>query len=728
MRKLMWFSIGFGIAMAICACLWIDGELLGICGGFAFAFLLTVLLGRRHDWVLRLGILCLGLSLGFGWYQIIAARYISPGLELDGKIRSIVAQCTDYSYETEYGTAVDVVLPYADHDYRARLYLEGTVEANPGDLIYGDFKFSVTAPGSEDPNTYHQGNGRFLLGYQTSDAKRGICAETPWWGYPAVWRQAILNRIDACFPEDAAPFAKALLLGERMDLDYETETAFKVSGISHIVAVSGLHVSILFALVYLLCLHQRWLTAIFGIPALIVFAAVAGFSPSITRACIMQILMIMALCLGREYDPPTALAFSALVMLVPNPFIILSISFQLTVGCMAGIFLFREPLAAWLRKHMKRWLAESIAVTVSAMSLTTPLLAWHFGTVSLLGVVTNLLVLWVVSFIFYGVMLVCILSAPWLGWLVAWPIRYVLGLSALVAKCPLAAVYTASVYIVIWLVFCYVLLTVFLFVKKDPEIFLTCGVLGLVVAVALSWGEQLLDDCRVTVLDVGQGQSILLQSSGKTWMVDCGGSWDEEAADTAAERLMSQGVFRLDGIIVTHYDVDHAGGVPYLLTRIPTDAVFLPGVEDPSGIRDAIESLADQAMEITETTVLSYAETNLTIFRPMLTDSDNESSLCVLFQAANCDILITSDRSDFGEKLLMREYDLPPLEILIAGHHGAKTSTSVALLEATRPVIVAISAGENPYGHPAEELLARLAEYGCAVYRTDLDGTLIFRR
>ena len=92
----------------------------------------------------------------------------------------------------------------------------------------------------------------------------------------------------------------------------------------------------------------------------------------------------------------------------------------------------------------------------------------------------------------------------------------------------------------------------------------------------------------------------------------------------------------------------------------------------------------------------------------MLMDSDNESSLCVLFQAANCDILITSDRSDFGEKLLMREYDLPPLEILIAGHHGSKTSTSMELLEATRPVIVAISAGENPYGHPAEELLARL--------------------
>ena len=89
-------------------------------------------------------------------------------------------------------------------------------------------------------------------------------------------------------------------------------------------------------MIYLLCMHQRWLTALVGIPVLLLFAAVAGFSPSITRACIMQGLVILALCLGKEYDPPTALAFSALVMLAVNPYVILSISFQLTMGCMMG--------------------------------------------------------------------------------------------------------------------------------------------------------------------------------------------------------------------------------------------------------------------------------------------------------------------------------------------------------------------------------------------------------
>ena len=732
MRKLMWFSMGFGIAMAICTCFWITGGVVAVCAAVVSMVMLG--LSQRFEWLRRGVVVSLGLAVGFGWYQLQSILYFDGVLELDGQIISVTAQCTDYSYETGYGTAVNVVIPHDGHQYQARLYLRGTVAAEPGDVIMGDFNLEVTAPGGLEPNTYHQSVGRLLLGHQASDAQLGKAAERPWWAYPAVWRQSLEHIIEDCFPADAAPFAKALLLGQKVDLDYETQTAFQVSGISHIVAVSGLHVSILFALIYLLCMHQRWLTALVGIPVLLLFAAVAGFSPSITRACIMQGLVILALCLGKEYDPPTALAFSALVMLAVNPYVILSISFQLTMGCMMGIFLFREPLSKWLKNWIPKRLAEGMAITIGAVSLTTPFVAWHFGAISLVGILTNLMVLWVVSFIFYGIMVVCLLSGCWmagatgLGWMLAWPIRYVIGLAKLLAKFPLAAVYTKSVYIVIWLVFCYLLLAVYLFLRRRPGTFLTCGVLGLVAAIGLSWGEPLLDRCRVTVLDVGQGQSIILQSDGKTWLVDCGGSWDTEAADQAAETLLSMGVFRLDGLIVTHYDRDHAGAVPELLTRIPTDAVFLPGVADPSGVKQEIVRLADQAMEIRENTVIAYGGTAVTIFRPAFTDSDNESSLCVLFQGGNCDILITGDRSDFGEMLLMREMELPALEILIAGHHGANTSTSEALLDATWPSVVAISVGQNPYGHPAEELLERLMAYGCGVYRTDLDGTLIFRR
>ena len=396
--------------------------------------------------------------------------------------------------------------------------------------------------------------------------------------------------INGCFPADTAGFAWALLLGDRTGIDYETNTAFKVSGISHIIAVSGLHVSILFALVYVLCFKRRWLVALIGIPTMAFFTAVAGFSPSVTRAAIMMILMMLAMLFDREYDGPTELAFSCLVMLAVNPLVITSVSFQLSVGCMIGIFLFQRKIYNWAMEKLgrkyrrfKSWFASSLSVTLSAMTVTTPLVAYYFGTVSLVGVLTNLLTLWIISLIFYGIMLVCLTGFFWpavgsaIAWLLSWPVRYVLLVSKTLAAFPLAAVYTESIYIVAWLGFVYVLLGIFLLGrKKRPGVLFCCGVLSLCLCIGVSWLEPMLDHCRMTVLNVGQGQCIILQSEGKTWLVDCGGDDPEEAADLAAERLMSMGVFRLDGLILTHYDADHSGGVPYLLSRIPADVVLMP--------------------------------------------------------------------------------------------------------------------------------------------------------
>ena len=735
MRKLMWMTIGFAAACLLCAHLWIDAGLVAACAAGLLMGIAALVFGRGHDWLRRAGLLLLGLGIGFGCYRIYASVYLGPALALDGTTRQMTAVCADYSYQTAYGSAVDAWVEEDGKYYRARVYVEGDPEIEPGDLITGEFEFAVTAPGGEKSSTYLQSEGTFLLAYQAGDAQLGKVSDKPWIFHPAIWRQGIITVLETHFPADAAGFAKALLLGDRTDMDYETNTAFKVTGISHIVAVSGLHVSILFSLIYLIGFHNRWLTAMLAIPGLLLFAAVAGFTPSITRACIMQMLMVFALCVGREYDPGTALSFSSAVMLVVNPLSILSISFQLSVGCMAGVFLFQEKIGDWMKKRIPGFLANGIAVSLSAMAVTTPLVAWYFGSVSLVGILTNILVLWVVSVIFYGIMAVCLLSHFWtaaagaVAWVTAWPIRYVLGVAKLLARFPLAAVYTESVYIVFWLILCYVLLLVFLCSGgRHPGALLCCGVLGLAMALAISWGEPLLDHCRVTVLDVGQGQSILLQSGGKTWMVDCGGSSDTQAADKAAETLLSQGVFRLDGIILTHYDQDHAGGIANLLTRIPADVVFLPDMDDADGTGDLISALADQTVYVSDDLHVSYDETDMTIFGPARTDSDNESSLCILFQAANCDILITGDRSAFGESLLLRKTELPRLEILIAGHHGAASSTSAELLAATHPAIVAVSVGENPYGHPAEELLERLAACGCIVYRTDKNGDIIFRR
>jgi competence protein ComEC len=347
-----------------------------------------------------------------------------------------------------------------------------------------------------------------------------------------------------------------------------------------------------------------------------------------------------------------------------------------------------------------------------------------------------MLILWVVTLVFYGIMAVCFFSLFWVkgaellavgcGWL----IRFVLAVTRALAAFPLAAVYTKSLYIVAWLVLCYGLLTIFLaFRRRQPYVLICCGTIGLCVALLCSWLEPLTDDMRLTMLDVGQGQSLILQSDGKTFLIDCGGYRAEDAADLAAETLLSQGITRLDGLILTHYDRDHAGGVEYLLSRIPAERVYLPDAPDTDETMEGILSAAaDKAFFVTSDQILTWQETAVTVFAPLLQGDDNESGLCILFEKENCDILITGDLSSYGESLLCAYTDLPQLTLLVAGHHGSKYSASETLLSATTPEYAFISVGENSYGHPAAETLERLLAAGCKIYRTDLSGTIIFRR
>lgn len=740
MRKLMWFTIGFGAACSYCAYTWTcEGLVLpAIC--FLGIFAAMLLAGKNLEKLYVAAAVSLGIAIGCLWFQSFHSLLLAAVEELDRKTADVTLYCTDYGNETENGMSVEGFLRIDGKPCKAKFYVNAQVDIEPGDILTGEFRLRTTTNRDKGDINYLQGKGIFLQGYQKKEAQLVKSAERPLWAYPAVLRQNLTNVIGRYFTGENSTFAMALLLGDRTDMDYRLNTAFQLSGIMHIIAVSGLHVTILFTLINLLCLKRRWLVALLGIPALFLFAAMAGFTPSVTRACIMQSLMIGAALFNREYDGPSELAAASLAMLLVNPLVITSVSFQLSVGCMIGIFLFQKQLYDWmcgklhvegksLAARMKRWLAGSVSMTLSAISLTTPLSAYYFGAVSIVGVLTNLLTLWAVSIIFYGIILVCILSAfaPGIAAVfssaVSLLIQLVLFVARSLAAIPFAAVYTRSVYILAWLVFCYIMLAIFLLSsRKRPGLLVACMTAALILSIAATRLEPKTDDCRITVLDVGQGQCILLQSDEKTYMVDCGGHYDTDAANAAAETLLSQGVRRIDGLILTHYDRDHAGGAALLLQRMPIDTIYGP---DHGNSNNLFGSLATQIDAETE---ISFGDTEITMYPSPIADSDNEGSLAVLFRSGNCDILITGDRSGFGERILMKETQLPDLDILVVGHHGSGDATCEELLAATLPEIAVISVGENSYGHPDEDILTRLEQFGCRIYRTDLDGTVIFRR
>ena len=742
MRKLMWFTLGFGAACIFGAYFYVHWLLHVAIVSLVLAF--ACLVGMRWLRGLRIGVaLLLGVAMGLGWFSGYDRIHLSSARNADAQSLNVVIHVSDYSYETGYGCGFDGTVGLGDRTYRVRAYLDTFETLSPGDSVTGTFFLRMTKDDIE-PNQY-PGKGIYLLAYQDDDVliEEG---EATYADYPAVWRQKLKQIITQAFPSDTAGFAKALLLGDRSGIDYETNTAFKVSGISHVIAVSGLHVSILFGLVYTLSGRRRLLTALLGIPAVIVFTAVVGFSPSVVRAGIMQILVMIAMLFDKDYDQLTALSFAALIMLAINPMVITSVSFQLSVSCMAGIFIFSEKIRSRLspkkrlgkwKRRLVGWFTSSVSISLSAMVFTVPLVAIYFGTVSLVSVLTNLLVLWVITYIFYGILLVCLLflvSAPLavgLAWMISWLVRYVLFVCTALSKLPLAAVYTKSIYICFWLCFVYCLFGLFLLLRRrSVGVFAGACVISLCLSLAMSWAEPLLDDFRISALDVGQGQCILLQGEGKCFLVDCGGSYDEGAADVAAETLLSQGISCLDGIVLTHYDKDHVGGIEFLLTRIKSDVIYLPYTQDHDGVGESIASLSpESALYVSEDLELTFGKGKMRIFAPISYESGNESSMCVLFQREKCAILITGDRSIQTEAVLLQHYDIPKLDVLVAGHHGAKTSTGEELLARTMPEYVIISAGENNrYGHPSEEVLQRLAKFNCKVLRTDTMGTVTIRR
>lgn len=748
MRSLVWFSIGFSAA-----CLLGGYFLLGSIAYYiaAVCLVLAVILFAIPSVFSTQAIvatIALGISLGSFWMENYQSMHLQPARAMDDAIISGSIEVSEYSYPTGKGIGTEGYLSVNGRQYKVRLYLQDVKALSPGDKVFGKFQL------------YYSGKSSYKvlesegIGFQVfvNELEKIVPAkEVPLKYLPVLYKQRITQMLQSVFPEDTLGFAKALLLGDSSDLSYTDDLAFRNSGIRHIIAVSGLHVSILFSLILFVFGKRRFLTTAVGLPVLLLFAAVAGFTPSVSRACLMQGLVLLGLAFDKEYDPPTGLAFAVTFLLFQNPMTATSIGFQLSVSCVAGIFLFHRRIHDFLMKEKRlgpakgktlksrlvRWFVGSVSMSVGALAFTLPLSALYFGSISLLGVISNLLTLWAVSIVFYGILLSCVLGAIWLplgqivAWVVSWGMRYVLLVAKLIGDLPISNVPADNVYMVLWLAFFYFLCILFWKSKKRRLWLLAvCAAFSFALCVFFSVSESRIDQFRVTVLDVGQGQCILLQSGNQCYMVDCGGDSPKKVASLATGTLWSNGIYRLDGLILTHYDEDHVGTIEPLLAQFSAEDLYMPISEDKQNLQTSIINNFNGAVHYVESIItVPCGEGTITVIPASSDAKGNESSLCILFQAADCDILITGDRNRNGEAQLLEQFALPDLEVLVVGHHGSKSSTGLPLLNATMPEVAVISVGEdNLYSHPEQETLERLTLFGCEILRTDLLGTIIIRR
>lgn len=711
-------------------------------GILCLALWLGLLLTKRQ-WRVRPAVL--GAALALLWLTAYGAIFHAPAQAMENRTVRLEAVVVEWPEETDYGCRITVRAGEADgRKGKAIFYGESTLlDLRPGDRLSCVARCTPADRMAGEESLYYPSKGVLLKlkGYGPVEVDRAQ-------GVPARYALTILagtvrERIDQLYPEKQAGFLRALLTGDKSGLDQVDQNNFKRVGLSHVVVISGLHVSFLLGFLTLFLKPERRGSLVLLLAGVLCFTLMTGSAPGTVRAAILATLSLIGTHIRRETHPMVSLSAGLLVLLALNPYAIANPGLQFSFLSTVGIFVFGQPWSrAWLQKFPRPWrrwvgpLVGTVAVSLGTMLFTVPLSALYFGQFSLIAPLSNLLTTWAVSVAFLGGLLSVVLGFVYLplGQLVAvvvgWPVDGFFWYSAAASRFPLAAVGMHSIYYTLWILLVYGLVLLYLFAPlqgKRPMLPLCVCVAALCFSTLLTVESVRRWDMVMTVLDVGQGQSIVFTSGSACALVDCGGSYSP--GDTAAGYLQSLGRSSIDLLVLTHYDSDHAGGVPELMGRMQVNAIAMPDFQAENDLRQEIEALAAEAGTpihyITTTSRADFGKGELRFYAPVGDgEGSNENCLAVLARSGEWEALVTGDMPIEAEERLLAREDLPDVEVLVAGHHGSKYSTGKALLEQTRPETAVISVGRNTFGHPTQDVLDRLSAIGAEIYRTDGNGTI----
>lgn len=722
MRKLAIFSAAFTIAAALYVYVAADARALLLAGACLLLSLLLRFVGGERCSIFLLGA-AVALLWSFGYESVFLER-VAVGQEQ----QTVTVQVSDLPRQTKYGMSVYVDLG----GYGAVMYGDESLsELRPGDTVRCIARVERSNGSFRDGESLYLRSKGILYCINDLSQLQVEAGQPPWSQQLRQWLQ---DRIGSLYDESAASFLRAILTGDRSGLSNQVQSRMSVAGISHTIAVSGMHVSVLLTLVAFLCGKNPRLAALFGIPIVLGFVLVTGASASVCRAAVMQVLLLAAPLVGREHDSPTALGTAALILLLQNPWAVADVSFQLSFAAVLGLILFAKPveeklLSAGKRKNILfRFAASGIGATLGATVLTLPLTVLYFRMISIASVMVNILCLWAVTAVFSLGLLSCLTGG--LGTVFVWPvtvlIKYILGLCTVVSRFPFAAAYPENPSLMVWAVVAYTVGLAVLLSRRKLSAGWLAGGLAVAFVVCIFAGNKTLQkgDMTFTAVDVGQGQCLILNTEGFTAMIDCGGSDADDAGEAAVRVLHSAGITRVDALVLTHFDADHTGGISQLLGRVTVDRIFAPAHDDDK--RKLLEKeIGVPVAAVAENTKIEFSEGYLLLMPADSAAKGNDTSLCVLAKAAEYDILITGDRTAEGELRLLNSCPIPEVDLLVAGHHGSETSTSKLLLEHTKPKKVLISVEENSaYGHPSPVILQRISDAGAEVLRTDKQGTI----
>jgi len=573
----------------------------------------------------------------------------------------------------------------------------------------------------------------------------------------------------------------AIILGDKTDLDSDIKELYSVSGIAHILAISGLHISFIGMAIYRL-LRRRFrflFSAAVSIPVVLSFGIISGFGISTIRAIIMFILKIIGEVLGRKYDAITAISLAGLVLLVQNPFVVCNSGFQMSFGAIIAIVLILPIVEEILNTDNKIIKVLSANFTISLVM--NPILAWNYYELPTFSFLLNIVVVPLMSVVIVssivGIFCSCIMFG--FGKVVIFPGCGILELYTflcnIINKSSVASIVVGQPKVTIIIVYYAILLVVLFglknirtkYTRAEKERNIIKKETGLVLEKKAKKERRikgqnvklrlacivgfLLLNCLIyyipnpgfyiTFINVGQGDGILIHGDNGTKVMVDGGSTSEKqvAKNCIVPYLKAEGIGTIDYSIITHTDKDHISGILEILennnsNRIRIKNLVMPDINMKD---DTYNELIEKAklkkinvLYIKKGDTLSLGKTKIKCIYPeTTTTASDKNDYCTVLSVKNktSKILLTGDISKEIEEKIKDDIE-ENYTVLKVAHHGSNYSSSEKFLKKVNPKYSIISVGKNnSYGHPGNETMERLRKQGGVIYRTDEKGGITIR-
>lgn len=585
-----------------------------------------------------------------------------------------------------------------------------------------------------------------------------------------IWKTEMMNRCEKIYPDEEAGILEAMLFGEKSELSGDIKELYQAAGISHVLVISGLHISLL-ALAVAGILRRLgfpmpvWV--ILSVGVLAGYGILIGQPTTAVRALLMFFVLQGARLLGRSYDLLSALAFAGILMLLDNPDLILDggcrLSFCAVIG--VGWYVSEKNKIFWSigekekRKNRGKGgkgssagaILENIRAGWYLWLFTLPVMLDTFYQVSVVGILWNLVAIPLLPVIIASGGLGVVL-AGWnifLGSLAGSPAYGMLQLYQEIGniseKLPVgmwtpgqpSKPVIAGYYLVIFLL----VLVEKQLIKREKrwKIFPgmeLCSMLLLLLLMAHPWQQRE----KITFLDVGQGDASLLQSGGQTLLLD-GGSTSQKNVGTYVilPYIKQQGISCLEAVVLTHTDQDHINGVTevleegkkgWLTVKNLMYPYWMEGTEQGKQLKKLAEEAGASCRKIRAGDRLTIGKAEAVVLYPKEQEKiaePNAGSLVLFWKWEGVRAMFTGDLPEEKERELLQ--NLPACEILQVGHHGSATSTCREFLEQVQPSLAVISCTmKNRYGHPSPDTVDRLKKTGCEIRYTMKSGAITIRK